>query len=100
MDILITAIGITAVGLMMAAACIAEIVVHPTLRRYGVDRYSRGWRHAGSVIWVRKYREVCIQHGLSLRYWKLIQLCGWSAGALVPVWLALVVVQFWRNMVR
>jgi hypothetical protein len=100
MDVLITAIAIAALAISTAGVCIAEIVVHPTLKRYGVNRYSRGWHHASSWIWVLKYKEVCTQHGLSLRYWNMLQLCVWSAGVLVTVWLALVVVQFWRDLVR
>jgi hypothetical protein len=74
---------------------VARVEMYRTLRRYGVDPYSRGWRHAGSWTWVLKYREVCIQHGLSLRYWNIHQRCLAFGKVLVAVWLALVVLKFW-----
>jgi len=99
-EVVMIAIFVVGFAIMTACVCIAEIVVHPTLRRYGVDRYSRGWRHAGSWIWVLKYREICTQHGLSLRYWNLLQRGRALAIVLTTVWLILFVVQFWRHMVQ
>jgi hypothetical protein len=92
------AIAIVVLAVSTAGVCIVRIAMYRTLRRYGVDPYSRGWRHASSWSWVLKYRELCAQHGLSLRYWNLFWLCVASAGALATAWLALLVVQLWRDL--
>jgi len=100
MDLLIHAIAIAALIVSTAGVCIVRIAMYGTLRRYGIDPYSRGWRHASSWSWVLKYREVCVQHGLSLRYWNLFRLSIAFAGALATVWIALVIVQFWQSLAR
>ena len=100
MDLLMQAIAIVALAVIFAGVCIVRIAMYRTLRRYGVDPDSRGWRHASSWSWVLKYRELCAQQGLSLCYWNLLRLCVASAGALTAIWLALLVVQLWKGLMR
>lgn len=103
LDVVIIGIFVVDFAIIMVGVFIARVVMYRTLHRYGVDPYARGWRYAGSWSWVlmyREYREVCIRNGLSLRYWNIAQRLYVFAKVLTAVWLALVVVQFWRDMVR
>jgi hypothetical protein len=100
MDLLHYAITIVLFSVVAVGVYIVRVEMYRTLRRYDVDPYSRGWRYAGSWSWVLKYREVCTEHGLSLRYWNTVRWCLAFAKVLTPIWLLLVGVQFWRDMVR
>jgi hypothetical protein len=100
MDLFICVITIAAFCVIAAGVYIVRVEMYGTLRRYGVDPNSRGWRYAGSWSWVLKYREVCIEHGLSLRYWNIVQRCVGFGKVLVAVWLVLVLVQLWRDLAR
>ncbi len=84
----------------VAGTCIVQLVMYPMLRRYGVDPHSRGWWRASSRIWVSRYKEICVENGLSLRYWHLFMFCVVSAGCLALTWLSMVIVQFWHDIVE
>lgn len=99
-DLLMQAIVYVVLAIVGAAICIVRIAMYPTLRRYGVDPNSGGWRQASSWSWVVEYRKVCVEHGLPLRYWNLVRLGRTSVGALTTAWLVLFIVQIWRDLAR
>lgn len=65
---------------------------------YGIDTNSGGRRgNPGSRKWPIRYREVCIEHGLSRKYWTLYRYCVGAAGVLMVLWFAQVAVQIANN---
>ena len=98
MDLLIYIIFIAVFAEMAIGVFIVRVVMYRALRQYGVDPYSRGWLYAGSRSWVLKYKEICDEHGLSLRYWKLLRLVTVSSAILGSIWLVLAVVAFLRSI--
>jgi hypothetical protein len=94
------AIIIVALADIAAGVYIVRVEMYRTLRLHGIEPSSRGWLYAGSRSWILKYREVCVEHGLSLRYWKLLRMCVASSAVLIAIWLGLVAWQFWHDMLR
>lgn len=98
LDVLMWSVTVTIFALGAVGIYIIWVVMYRTLRRYGVDPYSRGWRYAGDWDWVLKYKEICTEHGLSLRYWNLLQHCVALGKVLTGIWVVVVVVEFCRDM--
>ena len=97
---LIVGIWIAIAALAQAGVAIIYLVMHPTLRRYGIDPDSRGWIHASSWMWVSKYKQICVEEGLSLRYWRLFIGGIAISKCLGLIWVALVAWVFWHDIVR
>jgi len=99
LDFLMIALWFATAAMAIWGVCIVRLVMYPTLRRHGIDPDLRGWRYAASRAWVSRYKEICIENRLPLRYWRLYKALVPCSGFLVTVWLIMFVVQFWRDMI-
>ena len=95
---LLIVIWCVCMALVLVSIAVVWGVMYPTLRRHGIDPTAEGWRGAGDWKWIRKYRDLCVQHGLSLRYWKMVQWSFASGAALCVLFFVLVVLRFWRAL--
>jgi hypothetical protein len=96
LDFIMVAIWVAVAVLAVAGTCIVRLVMYPTLRRHGIEPNSRGWWNASNREWVTRYKETCVNNGLSLRYWRIYSLLVACAVCLGVGWLLLLFLQFWQ----
>jgi hypothetical protein len=65
--------------------------VIPTLEKYGRKAFWPSLPSEQSKQW-KEYKKICIENGLSLKYWRILVVSQMAAGILLIVWLGLFII--------